>query len=57
MPLQASFAGLTFTGVVQVNAYIDSNAPTGDAVPVRVLFSQDPAFVSPSGTPATVRIR
>jgi uncharacterized protein (TIGR03437 family) len=56
-PLQASFAGLTFTGVVQVNAYIDSNAPTGDAVPVRVLFSQDPSFVPPNGTPATVRIR
>jgi uncharacterized protein (TIGR03437 family) len=56
-PIQASFAGLTFAGVVQVNAYIDSNAPTGDAVPVHVLFPQDPNFVPPSGSPATIRIQ
>jgi uncharacterized protein (TIGR03437 family) len=56
-PVEASFDGLTYTGVVQVNVYVGASAPTGDAVPVRVLFSQDPAFVPPAGTPATVRIK
>jgi len=55
-PIQASFAGLTFPGVAQVNALINSNAPTGDAVPVRVIATppSQPSITSPA---ATLRIK
>ena len=56
-PTPAAFAGLTYTGVFQINAIVDPNAPTGDAVPLRVLFSQDTNFVPPGGPPATIRIQ
>lgn len=52
----ASFAGLTFPGVVQVNAYIDPSTPPGDAVPLQVSM---PDFPGPNITSpaATVRIK
>jgi uncharacterized protein (TIGR03437 family) len=53
---QAAFAGLVFPGVVQVNAYVYSSAPTGDAVPLQVVFT-DPTFVTPTGPVAQMRIR
>jgi uncharacterized protein (TIGR03437 family) len=55
-PVQASFAGLTFPGVLQVNVLIDPNAPTGDAVPVQVVIPNSPApnITSPV---ATIRIK
>ena len=55
-PVPASFAGLTFPGVAQVNAYIDANAPTGDAVSVRVItrLPSLPDTISPA---ATIRIK
>jgi uncharacterized protein (TIGR03437 family) len=55
-PVQASFVGLTFPGVLQVNVLIDPSAPTGDAVPVQVVIPNSPApnITSP---PATVRIQ
>ena len=53
---QAEFAGLTWPGVVQVNAIVDPAAPTGDAVPLRVVI-RDPALGVQSSVAATVRIR
>jgi uncharacterized protein (TIGR03437 family) len=55
-PVQASFAGLTFAGVLQVNVFIDPNAPTGDAVPVQVVIPNPPGpnITSPV---ATIRIQ
>jgi uncharacterized protein (TIGR03437 family) len=53
---QAAFAGLAWPGVVQVNAAVDWDAPTGDAVPLTVVF-HEPSFVPQSGVMATVRLQ
>jgi uncharacterized protein (TIGR03437 family) len=55
-PVPASFAGLTYPGVLQVNVLIDPSAPTGDAVPVQVVIPNSPApnIASPA---ATIRIK
>ncbi len=55
-PVVPAFAGLTFTGVAQVNVFIDPNAPTGDAVPIQVVIpnSPGPNITSPV---ATIRIK
>jgi uncharacterized protein (TIGR03437 family) len=54
-PNQAGFAGLTWPGVVQVNAIVDLTAPTGDAVPLRVIIADPGASSASSAT--TVRIQ
>lgn len=55
-PAPASFAGLTFAGVVQVNAQIPASAPTGNAVPIQVLFD-NLAPPNASSPVATIRIQ
>jgi uncharacterized protein (TIGR03437 family) len=51
---QAAFAGLTWPGVLQVNTLVYSTAPTGDAVPLRVVMHVPSPGVTSAA--ATVRI-
>ena len=50
-----SFEGLIWPGVVQVNVYVYPWAPTGDAVPLRVVMSDEDG--TPTGAVATIRIQ